>query len=174
MKMAGGGKDQRPITDRKRPAGLGAPSDQIVLSGNGSLNISPMSTGLYQGISIFQDRNSTAKVDISANGCINGATTSVSGTVYAAKALVYVQGNSGLAGSQIVAGTITTTANGSLTISLRVPLPGRGSLARWNRPRAAVTHPRNGRRVRLDVMPSQPRTKSAPSSQYNGSLSSNR
>jgi hypothetical protein len=91
-------------------------SDQIVLSANGSLNISPMTTGIYQGISIFQDRNSTAVVQISANGGIGGVTTSITGTVYAAKALVSVQGNGSLNGSQLVAGTIEATADGAFNL----------------------------------------------------------
>jgi hypothetical protein len=96
-------------------------SDQIVLSGNGSLNISPMTTGIYQGISIFQDRNSTAEVDISGNGGVGGITSSVTGTVYAANALVYVQGNGSLNGSQLVSRTIKASANGGFNMNFGGP-----------------------------------------------------
>src|SRR5262249_16110574 len=52
-------------------------SDGISLNGQGSLAITPMTTGIYQGISFFQDRTATAPVSVTGNGNMN-----ISGTFY--------------------------------------------------------------------------------------------
>jgi hypothetical protein len=91
-----------------------ANGDSITLHGQGSLTISPMTTGVYAGISIFQDRTSTASLSITGNGNLN-----VSGTVYAASASVKItgKGSADVIGSQYISYDLTLTGNGNVTIS---------------------------------------------------------
>src|SRR5262249_40103820 len=94
------------------------------LSGQGSLIITPMTTGVYQGISFFQDRTSTASLSIIGNGNLN-----ISGTVYAAGASVKISGNSSgdVIGSQYISSDLTLTGNGKVSINWN------GSTARTRR-----------------------------------------
>jgi hypothetical protein len=62
----------------------------LSITGQGTVTLSPPTTGIYQGISYFQDRASTATALIAGNGKFN-----VSGTVYAASGLAQLQGNGG-------------------------------------------------------------------------------
>ena len=89
-------------------------SDVISLSGNGSLNLSPPTTGTYQGIAIFQDRTSSAPITLSGNGSAN-----LTGTVYAAHAQLNVSGNgsSNVLGSQYITYDMTLSGNGSVSIN---------------------------------------------------------
>jgi hypothetical protein len=62
-------------------------SDGIRLTGSGgSINLSAPTTGTYAGIAIFQDRSSAAALTISSSK----GTFNVTGTVYAAHAVLYV------------------------------------------------------------------------------------
>ena len=90
-------------------------SDKISVSGNPSATISltPPSTGIYQGISIFQDRLSTTPIDVSGNGNFN-----IQGTFYAAKANLKITGNSdgnGI-GSQYITYQLQLGGNADLAI----------------------------------------------------------
>jgi hypothetical protein len=90
------------------------PSDVINISGQGSVTLSPMTTGIYQGISIFQDRNSTAALSISGNGSMN-----ITGTFYAAQAALSISGNGGsnVIGSQYVSFDLSLGGSGGITIN---------------------------------------------------------
>jgi hypothetical protein len=89
-------------------------SDQIKLTGNGSLTLSAPTSGTYKGIAISQNRTSTAVVAVTGNGSMN-----ITGTVYAAKAEVDVTGNgaSNTIGSQYVANNMKVTGNGAVDIN---------------------------------------------------------
>ena len=89
-------------------------SDQVKLTGSGSLTLSPPTSGTYKGISIFQDRTSTAVVALTGGGSMN-----VSGTIYAAKAEIDLTGNGGtnVAGSQIIANNMKVTGNGPVSVN---------------------------------------------------------
>ena len=54
-------------------------SDTISLAGNTVMNLSPMTSGAYAGITIFQARTSTAQVSLVGN-----AGSNITGTIYAA------------------------------------------------------------------------------------------
>jgi Flp pilus assembly protein TadG len=99
-------------------------TDSIDLHGQGSLTISPMTTGLYRGISFFQDRNATAPLSITGNGSVN-----MSGTFYAASASVNITGNSSndVIGSQYISYDLSLKGNGSININWN------GSTARTRR-----------------------------------------
>jgi hypothetical protein len=73
-----------------------------------------MTTGLYQGISFFQDRTATAPVNVTGNGNLN-----ISGTFYAAGASVTITGNSSndVIGSQYISNDLTLHGNGSVSIN---------------------------------------------------------
>ncbi len=63
-------------------------SDTISLTGNGKVSLSPMASGPYQGITLFQDRNSTAPITITGNGNLD-----ITGAIYAAHVLLNVTAN---------------------------------------------------------------------------------
>jgi hypothetical protein len=91
-----------------------APSGSIDLAGNGSVTISPPTSGIYQGISIFQDRSSTAGMSITGNG-----TVTLSGTIYAANSAVKLAGNGAASqyGGQWIARTMDLGGNGATIIN---------------------------------------------------------
>ncbi len=99
-------------------------NDAINLNGQGSLTITPMTTGVYQGISFFQDRTSTVPLSITGNGSMN-----IGGTFYAARAPVKITGNSSgdTIGSQYISYDLTLGGNGSISINWN------GSTARTRR-----------------------------------------
>jgi len=87
-------------------------SDTISLAGNTVLNLSPMTTGPYAGITIFQTRSSTAPVSLVGNSGAN-----ITGTIYAAGAAVDLTGNTNTQiGSQYIASSIDVTGNSSFSV----------------------------------------------------------
>jgi hypothetical protein len=89
-------------------------SDQVKLTGSGNLTLSPPTSGTYKGVTIFQDRSSTAAVGISGQGGMN-----LTGTIYAAGGELDLTGNgsSNTMGSQIIANNMTVTGNGSVNVN---------------------------------------------------------
>lgn len=87
----------------------------IDLQGTGSVTLSPMQTGLYEGIVIYQDRASTAPMSISGNGNMN-----ITGSFYASAASVRIKGNGGtnVIGSQYIVHDLAMTGNGSIEVTL--------------------------------------------------------
>jgi hypothetical protein len=60
----------------------------ITMSGNATVNLAPLSSGNYAGILIFQDRNNTQPLTISAS-----ATAGMEGTIYASAAQIVESGS---------------------------------------------------------------------------------
>jgi hypothetical protein len=89
-------------------------NESVSLTGNGSLTISPPTSGVYKGIAIFQSRTATASVTVTGNGNMN-----LTGSIYAAAAEIDLTGNgsSDVFGSQIIANNMTVTGNGSVNVS---------------------------------------------------------
>ena len=87
-------------------------SDKINITGQGTIVMSPMLTGPYQGILLFQDRTSTAPVSVSGS---SGTTMTISGTFYAAAATLSVQGNGTqqTIGSQYISYDLVLGGNGT-------------------------------------------------------------
>jgi len=83
------------------------------LTGNGSLDITPPTSGPFQGLSIFADRNNSGTIAITGNG------STFSGTVYAKSGSLVLTGNgSGLyMDSMVVVNDATVTGNGSISIT---------------------------------------------------------
>jgi hypothetical protein len=99
-------------------------SDTISISGSGTCILSPMLTGPYEGITLFQDRTATAPVSISGS---SGTTYTISGTFYAAAATLNVTGNGNqqTLGSQYISYDLVLGGNGSYYCNWTAPLtPG--------------------------------------------------
>ena len=93
-------------------------SDNINLSGTGAITLTPPTSGVYQGISIFQQRDATVQpsVNVSGNGT---APLQISGTFYVPGGLLSVTGNGtqDTIGSQYISDTLTLGGNGSFNVS---------------------------------------------------------
>jgi Flp pilus assembly protein TadG len=87
-------------------------TDAINLGGRGAISLSPLTSGVYAGLTIFQDRTSSVALSLSGGGNV-----SLSGTVYAAAASLNVSGNGDMAlGSQLLIADLTTSGNGFFQI----------------------------------------------------------
>jgi hypothetical protein len=92
-------------------------SDTVSITGTGAINLSPMTTGLYQGISIWQSRTSTNTLTVSGGG-----SGSVTGTFYAQHGTLKVSGGGGSGvGSQYISWDVVLTGNGGFTINWSPP-----------------------------------------------------
>jgi hypothetical protein len=92
-----------------------AGTGSISLTGTGSVTLSPPTSGIYKGISVFQERSSTKQISITAQGNFN-----VTGTFYAAAAKVSVtaQGDyTNYIGSQWIAYQLAVTGSGNFTVN---------------------------------------------------------
>ena len=69
----------------------------ITLSGNGTFNMTAPTTGTYAGILIFQSRQNTRALSFSGNAMLG-----MTGTIYAASALLSMSGNSQLQNPLVV------------------------------------------------------------------------
>jgi hypothetical protein len=87
-------------------------SEGITGTGGGSVTLTPPTTGIYQGISFYQERNSNVDVIFAGNGSFN-----IAGTFYCANALVRTSGNGDAAiGSQYISRALAITGNGNVNI----------------------------------------------------------
>jgi len=77
----------------------------ITLSGNGSYNLSPPTTGTYAGIVIFQARDNTKALTLSGNA------SGMTGTIYAPAAQLAESGNAQL-NAAVIVDTMTVSGNG--------------------------------------------------------------
>jgi hypothetical protein len=95
-------------------AGTGS-SDGINISGNasGTVNLGPLTTGIYQGLTFFQARNAPEDVQITGAGSFN-----ILGTIYASDALLKVTGNGSVSniGSQYVTLDLSLAGNGNVNL----------------------------------------------------------
>ena len=98
------------------------PMGAMSVAGNGAINLSAATSGTYQGIVFFQDRNSDLGVSITGNG-----STQVGGIFYAPAATVSISGNgsstSNVLGGGILANKIAVSGNSSFTIDGGSNLP---------------------------------------------------
>jgi hypothetical protein len=106
-------------------------SDQgasVNISGNanGSVTMTALQSGPYEGIAIWQDRTATQSMSISGNGQFT-----ISGTVYAANALLTATGNGATTSSYVdTSGNVVqgSTQLGSQFITLDLNLAGNGNI----------------------------------------------
>ena len=90
------------------------PSGNISITGNGSVTMSPPTSGTYQGISVFQNRTVNSQVAITGNGSLN-----LTGSIYAPDANLTVTGNgsNNVMGSQFISYDLTVTGNGGVNVN---------------------------------------------------------
>jgi hypothetical protein len=81
----------------------------ITLSGNGTFNLTAETSGTYAGLLVFQSRQNTRALSFSGN-----AMAGMTGTIYAANALLSMSGNAQLQ-NPLVVGTLNLSGNVSLT-----------------------------------------------------------
>jgi Bacterial Ig-like domain (group 3)/PKD domain len=81
----------------------------ITLSGNGTITLTPPTTGQYDGVVIYQSRENTRALSLGGN-----ASAGITGDVYAANALLSLSGNTQLK-APLVVGTVNVSGNVSLT-----------------------------------------------------------
>jgi hypothetical protein len=94
-------------------------SQDISITGQGSVELSAPSSGVYQGILLFQERTSATEITVSGSGLYK-----VSGVFYAANARVNVTGNGDMyVGSQYISRYLDLGGNGNLNIDYRANKP---------------------------------------------------
>lgn len=88
-------------------------SDVININGSGSIKLTPMTTGIYAGISLWQTRDSTNTVAVSGNG---GSV--MTGTFYTQHGTLNVTGNgtNNTIGSQYISDLLVVNGNGAFTV----------------------------------------------------------
>jgi hypothetical protein len=102
------------------PSGSGNSQDTQI-TGQGAVTLTPLTSGPYQGISIWEDRNSTVPLTLTGNGKFN-----IAGTVYAANAAVSASGNGDASlASQFISRTLNVGGNGGFNITWNQSQTGR-------------------------------------------------
>jgi putative Flp pilus-assembly TadE/G-like protein len=92
-------------------------SDTISITGTGAVNLSPPTTGLYQGISLWQTRASTNTITVAGGG-----SGSVTGTFYAQHGTLKTSGSGGSSvGSQYISWNVVLSGNGNFSILWSAP-----------------------------------------------------
>ena len=86
----------------------------INLSGSGGVSLSPMTTGTYAGITIFQDRSSSTGATLSGSGNMNNT-----GTFYFPDSTLTLSGISGVnvVGAQIIANKLTVSGAAGVQVN---------------------------------------------------------
>jgi hypothetical protein len=86
----------------------------INIAGQGVVMLSPLTSGPYTGLTIYQNQSSAQPVQVSGNGSMN-----LTGTFYAANALLQITGNgsANYIGSQYVSRDLKLGGNGTIDIS---------------------------------------------------------
>lgn len=89
-------------------------SDKISVQGGGTVNLTAPTSGPYQGILFWQNRNSTVEMNIAGNG-----STSLTGLFYAAGANLKITGNGSqdVLGSQYISYDLTLGGNGGFNVN---------------------------------------------------------
>jgi hypothetical protein len=96
------------------PSNKGSVPDTISITGNGVIDISPMTTGIYTGISLWQTRASTNTITVSGGG----AGSTMTGTFYAQHGTLKVSGgNSVGVGSQYISYDLTITGSSAMGVN---------------------------------------------------------
>jgi hypothetical protein len=90
-------------------------SDAITINGSGPIRLSPMQSGIYQGITVFVDR--TANVPVNVQG--NGSDSIISGTFYDAGGMISLAGSGGVTNmnSQFICRAMEISGNGDINIT---------------------------------------------------------
>jgi hypothetical protein len=89
-------------------------ADGISVTGQGSIILSAPTSGIYQGLTFFQERGA----DVAGNVQGTGGQTDITGTFYFPDAHLQVSGNGGVVnlGSQYISRELTLGGNGTINI----------------------------------------------------------
>src|SRR4029079_8568968 len=95
---------------------------EIKFTGQGELRLTAPTSGPYQGISVFQDRDVSVKIEVTGHGAAQ-----LNGVVYAPAAEVKLTGNGAL-GTELLGGawvvnTMKIAGNGNFSVALGVNRP---------------------------------------------------
>ena len=98
----------------------------IDLSGTGGISLSPMSSGTYAGITVFQDRSNSAGATMSGGTNINNT-----GTFYFPDSSVTLSGSSGVSviGAQLIAKNLAFSGTSSIEVNYNANSVARTSSA---------------------------------------------
>ena len=98
----------------------------INLSGTGNISLSPMTSGTYSGITVFQDRSNTASAAMSG-----GSNISNSGTFYLPSAKLTLSGTSGTSvmGSQFIVKSLAFSGGAGVNVNYNSSVAGTSGLA---------------------------------------------
>jgi hypothetical protein len=99
--------------------GTGGTYGSILLSGLGTCNLSPMTSGIYAGIVFFQPPDNSRAIIVAANAA------RVTGTIYAPTAHLSEVGQASL-GASLIVDTLTISGNGSVDSPTGAGLAGIG------------------------------------------------
>jgi hypothetical protein len=85
----------------------------VDISASGLVNLTPMTSGVYQGLLLFQDRTSDVPAKLSG-----GSNMNITGTFYFPAALLTVTGSAGFAnfGSQYISYDLNVQGTGTINI----------------------------------------------------------
>jgi Flp pilus assembly protein TadG len=88
-------------------------SDLININGNGAINLSPPTSGIYAGISLWQVRSSTNDINVTGNGG-----SAMSGTFYTAHGTLNVTGNgtNDVLGAQYISYNLKVNGGGNFSV----------------------------------------------------------
>lgn len=91
----------------------GADGGGITITGNGSVQLTPPTSGTYRGISLFQERSQSDLIKLSGNGEMR-----ITGVAYvpAAEAVITGNGSTDVYGGTIVANSFVISGNGMVTV----------------------------------------------------------
>ena len=94
---------------------FGPSAGKLTLTGGGSLDITGLTSGTYQGMMAYVDRDNHNPVAITGNGDL----TSLSGTTYAASSKITVTGNGSntTLNAQIIGDTVVVTGDGGINVN---------------------------------------------------------
>jgi Flp pilus assembly protein TadG len=98
----------------------------ISFTGTGTIALSPMASGTYAGITVFQDGSNTASATLSG-----GSNMTNSGTYYFPSAALSLSGGSGVGilGSQFIAKTVAFSGSSAINVTYSSSVAGTSSLA---------------------------------------------
>jgi hypothetical protein len=97
----------------------------VNLSGTGTISLNPMTSGTYQGITVFQDRSSAVGATMSGGSNINNT-----GTFYFPGSRLTLSGTSGVAamGAQVIAKDVTFSGTAGIQVKYDSSVAGQSSL----------------------------------------------
>ena len=93
------------------PCSNGESGATFALTGNGIMTMSAPTSGVFQGLSIFADRNNTASDSLTGNG------SGFSGTIYQKSGNLTLTGNGQTLNSRVIVNTVALVGNGSININ---------------------------------------------------------